>query len=164
MSVAMLYCIPKSGNLTLPKNWRYIQQLNIFASIYDKILSNRIRLWMNIHELQTAYQTNKSCQHQIFTLRILIQISKLLNKPLYVAWLDLEKAFDRVDRSVLIQSLARKGIGTHMLNAIIKLYEVTKCFIDGIGELQANTGIHQGTTSSCYLFIILDGYQHTITC
>ena len=42
-----------------------------------------------------------------------------------------------------------------MLKALICLYKLTTCFIDGIGELQTKCGIRQGAPSSCYLFIIM---------
>lgn len=154
MAISMLHLIPKSGNLNLMTNWRGIQSLNGIAELYDRIIANRIKMWMNIDCCQSAYQKNCSCLQQVFILRTLIEIAKKLKVPLYVAFVDLEKVYDKVDRVKMLQSLIHKGIGRNMLRALINMYGLTVCFIMGIGELQSTSGIRQGATSSCYIFII----------
>ena len=53
---SMLFTIPKKGNLRLPENWRGIQLSEYFNAWDDRILSNRIKLWMSVDEFQTAYR------------------------------------------------------------------------------------------------------------
>ena len=63
---SMLFSIPKKGNLKLVKNWKGIQVGEYINSWYDRILCNRIKLWMNIDEFQTAYQRGKGCNTNIY--------------------------------------------------------------------------------------------------
>ena len=105
MAPSLLFTIPKKGNLTLPQNWRGIQICEYFNSWYDRILSNRIRRWMSVDEFQTAYQKRKSCNTQIFTLRIITELAKKNKIPIFIAFVDLEKAFDRVRRVTMLNTL-----------------------------------------------------------
>ena len=73
-SPSMLFTIPMKGNLIFPKNWRGIQLSEYYNAWYDRVLSNRIKLWMSIDEFQTAYQSGKSCNIQIFTLRAITEL------------------------------------------------------------------------------------------
>ena len=143
----------KKGNLKLPKNWRGIQLSEYINAWYDRILSNRIKLWMSIDEFQTAYQAGKSCNTQIFTLRTLTELAKKSKTPIYVLFLDLEKAFDRVRRSTMLNVLMQQGMGATMLNALKNLYTTTNIIMNKIGKFRSTAGIRQGAASSVYIFI-----------
>ena len=93
---SVLFTIPKKGNLKLIKNWRGIQMNEFLNAWYDRILGNRIKRWMNVDEFQTAYQKGKGCNTQIFTLRTITESAKMHNTPIFISYIDLEKAFDRV--------------------------------------------------------------------
>ena len=152
---SLLFTIPKKGNLRFPKNWRGIQLAEFFNAWYDRIISNRIKLWMYVDELQTAYQTGKSCNTQIFTLRAITELAKKRKTPLFVLFLDLEKAFDLVRRVTMLKVLMQQGMGSNMLYALKKnLYSNTKVVLDKIGTFTSTSGIRQGAASSAYIFII----------
>ena len=105
------------GNLKLPKNFRGIQMMKSLACLYDRVITNRLKLWLSFHDDQTAFQRWKSTLLHIFTLRILIEIVKKLGITLYIASVDIEKAFDNVPRSLLLKKLVKLGIGKCMLFA-----------------------------------------------
>ena len=101
LACSLLSLIPKKGNLKLPKNFRGIQMMKSLACLYDRVIANRLKLWLRFHDDQTAFQQWKSTLLHIFTLRILIEIVKKLGITLYVASVDIKKAFDNVPRSLL---------------------------------------------------------------
>ena len=150
----MLFTVAKKGNLTLPKNWRGIQMCEYLNAWYDRILSNRLKQWMSIDEFQTAYQKGKSCNTQIFTLRTITELGKKKKTPIFVTFIDLEKAFDRVRRPTMLQVLSNNGLGYNMLNAIKNLYSNTNVILHKIGNFRSTLGIRQGAVSSVYIFII----------
>ena len=158
----VLFIIPKKGNLKLIKNWRGIQVNEYINAWYDRILGNRIKRWMNIDEFQTAYQRGKGCNTQIFTLRTITELAKKHNTPIYISYIDLEKAFDRVRRSTMLKVLINLGLGTQMVYALKNLYSNTNVFVDKIGILNSTCGIRQGSSSSVYIFIVfINGlFQH----
>ena len=127
------------------------EYLNVW---YDRILTNRIKRWMSIDELQTAYQKGKNCNTQIFTLRTITELGKKRRIPIFMTFVDLEKAFDRVRRTSMLQVLSEKGLEHNILNALKNLYSNTKVTTNNIGTFRTTAGIRQGASSSVYLFII----------
>ena len=156
MTTSLLSLIPKKGNLKLPKNYRGIQMLKLLACLYDRIITNRLKLWLPLNNNQTAFQKGKSTLIHIFTLRVLIEIVKKKNATLYIASMDIEKAFDIVSRLLLLKKLIKLGIGHFMLSALKALYSCTTCVIKFSGEFSSCFPmlrcIHQGAASSVLLF------------
>ena len=107
---------------------------------------------------QTAYQKNKSTLINTFTLRLLFEIAKKEKIKLFIGIIDLEKAFDKVNRRMLFLRLASLGIGSTMLAAIISMYSNTSCCLFNHGSIQepfyTYTGVKQGAATSAILFII----------
>ena len=95
---SLLTALPKKGNLSLPTNFRGIQMLAALSALYDRVITIRIRKWCStaISYVQSAFQKGKSCIHQLFTLRLLIEIAKSSNTTLYIGFFDIAKAFDKV--------------------------------------------------------------------
>jgi hypothetical protein len=87
-------------------NFRGITLNNILSKIYPKLLVDRLIKWADKHENfidnQYGFQRNKSTIDCIFVLHTII--TKILSNKnkLYVAFLDLEKMFDRIDRVLLL--------------------------------------------------------------
>ena len=103
LAISLLSALPKKGNLRLPMNYRGIQMLKAITALYDKILENRLNLWVCVHKVQSAYQKGISTIHQVFTIRLLIALAKKTNTTLYIGPFDLEKAFDKVSRYHLLK-------------------------------------------------------------
>ena len=121
---------------------------------YERILSNRLKQWISIDEFQTAYQKGKSCNMQIFTLRTITELGKKERTLIFVTFIDLEKAFDRVRRTTMLQVLCNTGLGYSMVNAIKNLYSNIDVMLHKIGNFRSTVGIRQGAASSVYIFII----------
>ena len=72
--------------------------LAALGTLYNRIIANRLRSWSGINYEQSAFQRGKSTIHQLFTIRLLIEIATGTNTTLYIGFFDLEKAFDKVSR------------------------------------------------------------------
>ena len=158
LALSILHAIPKTGNLSLPTNFRGIQIQPLFAVLYDRIIGNRLISWAKICYEQTAFQKGKGTLNQIFTVRLLIALTKRYKRTLYIGFFDLSKAFDKVSRVLLLQSLVKMGVGSCLLEAIKAMYAITRCVLKSCGKLSdifcTYTGIKQGAPSSVILFII----------
>lgn len=162
LGLSLLCALPKKGNLRLPKNYRGIQMTPLLGGWYDRILALRISRWIGINYEQTAFQKGKSTAHQIFTLRLIMALCKKYKRTLFIAFFDIEKAFDRVSRYLLLKKLIELGIGHIMFEAIKRMYSCTHCILKFMGNIsdqfETCTGIRQGAHSSVLLFIIfMDG-------
>ena len=157
LAVSLLIAIPKKGNLMLAKNYRGIQMLRAIAVLFDRVIANRLDSWIGVNDEQSAFQKGKSTIHQLFTLRLLIEIAKKTDTVLYIGMFDLAKAFDKVSRYKLIKKLIAMGISKCMLQVIKRLYMCTICVLnygkDFSKEFQTYSGIRQGAASSVLLFI-----------
>ena len=156
LTLSLMALIPKTGNPASTGNYRGIQMMKSIACLYDRIITNRLKLWLKFHADQTAFQKGLSTIIHIFTLRILIEIAKKNNITLYIGSMDISKAFDRVPRMLLLKKLVKLGIGKHMLHALKQLYKLTNCLIKFCGEFsevfRMCSGIRQGAASSVLLF------------
>ena len=158
LAKSILSVIPKKGNLLDPKNYRGIQMMRALGCLFDRIIFKRIYKWMNISSEQSAFQKGKSTLHQIFIIRILIALANHKNITLYIAFVDITKAFDKVSRYLMLKKLIKLGIGSCMLHALKQLYSYTSCTLSFYGQyshpFKTTSGIRQGAASSVLLFIL----------
>ena len=126
--------------------------------LYDRILSRLLDRWLDVHDEQTGFRKGKSTLTQIFPLRILIETAKKNNTTIYIGCLDIEKAFDKVSRLLLLKKLIKCGIGFAMLNALKSIYTTTSCILNMNGKFSptfsTSCGIRQGAPSSSCLSIV----------
>jgi hypothetical protein len=105
----LLIKIPKKGDRTRCSNWRGITLLPVPSKILTRIILNRIKQAVEImaRKEQAGFRTNRSCVDYINTLRIIIEQSMEWNSPLYVIFVDLEEAFDKVNRDKMQKILLK---------------------------------------------------------
>ena len=80
-------------------------------------------------------------------------------KKLYMCFVDLEKAFDRVPRKVVEWAMRKKGIPEALATAVMSLYKDARTKVN-VGthlseEFEVNVGVHQGSVLSPLLFAIV---------
>ena len=76
-----------------------------------------------------------------------------MKQPLFIAFIDFSKAYDRVPRNYLLNLLKALGCGVVMLTALTSLFSVTQ-FVLGGTIITAIVGVKQGSPTSCFLFIL----------
>jgi len=95
----------------------------------------------------------------MFILRILQEKYSQNIKKLYNVFVDLEKAFDRVPRKVIVWALRRKGIPEIMVEAVMALYVNSRTRVEAMTGISEEfiilVGVHQGSILSTLLIIIV---------
>ena len=98
-----------------------------------------------------------SCTDAIFTVQQIMEKRKEHNLPLFLLFIDYEKAYDNVNRDKLWEIMDNK-IPDYLLNTIKCIYRNTKIrikFNDGISlTIHINKGVRQGCGLSPVLFNI----------
>ena len=93
----------------------------------------------------------------IFILRQL-QEKYLETDNLYLVFVDLEKAFDRVLRVLIGSSLRRKGVVECCVKAVMRMYKevLSQVKVEGKDskEFAVTVGIHQGSVLSLVIFFV----------
>ena len=70
------------------------------GNVLNRVLLERMKEAVDtkLRNQQAGFRRNRSCADQIASLRIIMEQSLEWNSPLYISFIDYEKAFDSVDR------------------------------------------------------------------
>nr|KAG5692145.1 hypothetical protein BaRGS_020693 [Batillaria attramentaria] len=142
--------LPKKGDLSSCSNYRGITLLSIPGKVFNQVLLNRVKDAVDPHlrDQQAGFRKDRSCTDQIATLRIILEQSLEWNSPLYVNFIDYEKAFDSVDRQSLWKLLRHYGVPEQITNIIKNSYEGMTCRVvhgsKTTDAFQVQTGVRQG--------------------
>ena len=74
-------------------------------------------------EEQSGFRPNRSTTDMIFVIRRLQELARKKRIPLYVCFIDLTKAYDSVDRSLLWTVLTRFGVPQIMISVIRQFHD-----------------------------------------
>ena len=150
-AVAKVFNIFKKGDKCDPGNYRGIAIMVAIAKLYDIILCRRFLAWYKPLFEQAGAQKKRGCEEQIFVIRLLIDIARKCKLPLYIAYIDYMKAYDKVNRTVLLKMLYAAGCGTVFLMAIAA--SLVNCTgLIGSMYFDTSAGVRQGASTSCPLF------------
>ena len=155
-----LFKLPKKGKLKDYKNWRGITLLSIPGKVFNRILLEVMKTEVDrlLREEQASCGKERSCTDHIATLRVIIEHTLEWNSPLYITFVDFEKAFNSVDRTVLWKLLAHYGIPEKIIRLIRTTYEPSTCQVVHNGSLTEPfsilSGVRQGCLLSPFLFLL----------
>ena len=94
-----LFCmLPKSSDIALPENDVRIAILQVFYNIFSRIIYNRLLPILDSHEShdQCGFRPGIRLEDALVVLETLISKTREWNIKLWIASLDLKKAFDQM--------------------------------------------------------------------
>ena len=108
-------------------------------------------------EEQGGFRKGRGCRDQMVTLHLLGQIRMITKKKgMFASFIDLSKAYDRVDRTKLWRCLVEKGLSGRMIDFLKAAYLGIRCEVkvgDEFSDLfEVTTGLRQGCILSPLLF------------
>ena len=101
--------------------YRGVKLLEHAMKIVERTLENRIRELVMIDEMQFGFMPGKGTTHALFILRRMQEEFRGREKNLYMCFVDLEKAFDRVPRKVMEWALRKKEMAEVLVQAMMSL-------------------------------------------
>ena len=126
--------------------------------IVERVLEKRIRGLVKVDDMQFGFMPGKGTTGALFILRRIQDEFRGRQKKLYMCFLDLEKAFDRVSRKVMEWALRKKSLPEVLVKAVMSLYEGLRTKVKvGSGlseEFEVRVGVHQGFVISPLIFAI----------
>ena len=138
-------------------SYRGIKLLEHALKVLERILECRIRDIVKIDKSQFGFMKGRGTTDAIFVVRQLQEKVLGKNKRLYLGFVDLEKAFDRVPREVVKWALRKEGVDEWLIKAVMMTYDGARTAVKvGTGlsdDFEVKVGVHQGSVLSPLLFI-----------
>ena len=146
----------KKGDLSAADNYRPIAITSILSKVLELLVLKRHEDLFYTTCNQFGFKPKLGTEQCIFTLKQVIEYYKSNNSPIYLCFLDLSKAFDRVDHSLLFRKLLDRG----MPSIIVRIFEewyTSQSFVVKWGScvsmpFQVTNGVRQGGILSPKLF------------
>ena len=150
----------KRGDIKNLKNWRPISLLNVDYKIISKVLTLRLSKVLEsiVNPDQTCSVPGRSILSNVTLLRDIIDFIQETDECAILFSLDQEKAFDRVDRTFLLQLLEVYGFGPDFCRWLTTLYDDAFMQIIINDRLSSKVclqrGVRQGDPLSPLLYVI----------
>ena len=154
--------IYKKGDVKDPNNYRGIAIGSAFAKLFSQILLKRLIKYINLKNIispkQIGFMQGCRTSDHIFLLQTIVEkVVKNQKGKLYAAFIDFKKAYDTVNRDLLLERLKALGINGIFLRNVEAMYKRTGYFIKvKSGHLEnkinSNLGLKQGCPLSPMLF------------
>ena len=121
----------ESGKHTIVDNFRGITILPIMEKIFEAIVYKRLTFvneaFDEINKYNNGFLGGNRTSDNLFILNGLVGRQLSLGKELYVCYIDFAKAFDKINRSMLLYKLIRNGWKgkTRLIDTFRSLYAKT---------------------------------------
>ena len=83
------------------------------AKIYSKLLTTRLQKFLEKNKVlvdeQNGFRASRSCIDHLFVLCTILRNRKLAGRETFLSYIDYKKAFDSVDRNLLLYKLSNIG-------------------------------------------------------
>jgi hypothetical protein len=151
---AVTIAVPKKGG-----GFRPITLLETPRKIFEQLIYNRLISQVKIHEKQYGFMRDRNTLLQIINLEAAIKSMKC--KQMSICFLDIKKAYDTVDRTILFEKI-KSNNGSAIDRGLIRIIELLfnynsiKFIGDGesSNEIWLEKGLVQGSKISPILYNI----------
>lgn len=157
-----LVLIPKGGDAKKPKNWRPLAMVQTTVKVISSIISKRLNKEMERthknRETQNGFRQSRSVADSVCAAKTVIFRRKEYNKETWALFLDIVKAFDRVNRKLLWSILRKYGVPKKIVDIIKALYTSSYLVLEFDEDditIQSESGVKQGDNLSPTLFNIV---------
>jgi len=140
-------------------SYRVIKLLEHAMKVVERIFEHRIRQQIEIDDMQFGFIKGKGTTDAIFMARQMQENFRVKGKKLYLGFVDLEKAFDRVPKEVISWAMRQLGVEEWLVSAVMSMYSGAKTVVRTVygnsKRFEVKVCMHQGSALSPLLFVII---------
>ena len=161
---AVITVLHKKGDKMECGNYRGISFVPHAGKVLLKVVARKLSAYCEAKELlpeeQCGFQPDRSTTDMMFVVRRLQEIGRKVGVSLSIRFVDLQKVYDTVDRTLLWQVLTRIGVPPEMIAVIRQFHDGMRACVrpdDGVclDWFEVEHGLRQGCVLSPLLFNIL---------
>ena len=128
------------------------------SKTFELVILEFCKEHLSTSDNQFGFKRDHGTEQCIFVLKQVIEFYSMHSSPVYLCFLDLSKAFDRVNHAVLWSKLLNKGVN-FIIVRLLRVWYSTQSFIIQWGSAISSSftvanGMRQGSILSPYLFNI----------
>ena len=107
------------GNMSSSSNYRGITLGSLFSKLFEFALDLKLAPFLHSDDLQFGFKNRTSSSHALYTLRSTVNHFNKHGSDVFVAFLDCQKAFDRISHYGLFIMLMKRNVPLCLLLFII---------------------------------------------
>ncbi|KAK6764634.1 hypothetical protein RB195_024815 [Necator americanus] len=146
------------GDIADCTSYRPIRLLCHTMKVFERVLEARLSKIVSVSLNQCSFVKDCSTIDAIHAVRILLEKHREKNRSAHLAFLDLEKAFDRVPHELLWMSMRSHRVPEEYVRWTKLLYakptSVVRCAAGTSRPFPVHVAVHQGSSLSPLLFIL----------
>jgi Reverse transcriptase (RNA-dependent DNA polymerase) len=127
--------------------------------LWERVIEHRLRKLTTVSKNQFGFMPGRSIMDMIFLIRQLMERHREQKKDLYMIFIDLEKAYDKISRNIMWWALKRKLVQTKYVTLVKNMYTNIVTYVracDGESDtFPIKIGFHQGSALSPYIFTLM---------
>ena len=148
----------RKGEKTECGNYRGLSLLDVAGKILAKILVSRLNTMIAekiLPESQSGFRANRSTSDMLFVCRQILEKGREQQGQVSIAFVDLKKAFDTVDRQLLFLILERYGCPPTYMKIVRALHTNNTAAVRVGNEVSDPFDVTMGVKQGCVLAPIL---------
>jgi hypothetical protein len=146
MKIAKVLPLYKKGDLHDVNMYRPISLLPVLSKVLEKVVNQQLFAYLNLHTLLTksqfGFRPKMSTTHAIMSNIKYIEEAKYRKKKAMNIYLDLTKAFDSLDHTILIRKLEYYGVKNYELKWFTSYLTNRRQFVNCKGAI-SETPLHR---------------------
>ncbi len=146
----------KTGKISSKDNYRPITLASIMSNVLDRILLDRLELYILTNDNQFGFKQKHGTDMCIYTFKENVSNYLSLNSTMFVCYLDASKAFDWVNHAKLFHKLSLRGVQCYLIIILVFWYAKQTVMVRWGDVLSVpfhvTNGLRQGCILSPFLF------------